>query len=268
MLRYIGLILVILAIIGMASITVAVLQKPSVSLYSQQGLYTASTFATNIGDKTYLVLISNDIKSIVSSYKANPYSIKTIIEGMPRMLNTPIDVEYMVIGTYMPVPKITGAVSSSTMSRFLQTIKNNVIFEEKATVPKTIYISINENEMNRYKYVYVVLVYITRRSEPISNFYFVPSTGNITTIGDTVNAALNGIWGASSYLDQVFTRLRLDYFGPLWLNVLGYLIVDALTVMRSLLIAAIGIVLIMIDYKRDPEAVRELFGISSRRKTT
>jgi len=266
MLRYIGLILVILAIIGIATITVATLQKPSVSLYSQQGLYTVSMFAANVGDKTYFVLVSHDIKSMMYSYREQPYMVEAVIDGMPRMRNTPVDVEYMVVGTYMPVPKITGAVSSATMTRFLQTIKSNIIIDEKATVPTHITIRLNEKQVSSYKYVYIVLVYVTRSNEPIKNFYIIMPRSNITTIGDVVSASLNGVWAATSSLNTVLYYLRSDYFDPLWLNIRGYLIVNTLTVTRALLIAAIGVVLILIDYRRDPEAVKDMFGLLTRRR--
>ncbi|NPA99280.1 MAG: hypothetical protein GXO43_07875 [Crenarchaeota archaeon] len=265
MLRYIGLILVILAIIGIATITVATLQKPSVSLFSQQGLYPISALVANIGDKTYFVLISHDIRSMMYSYKEQPYMVEAVIDGTPRMRNTPIIVEYMVIGTYMPVPKMRGAVSSTMMARFLQTIKSNIIINEKATIPTHISIRLNEKQVSGYKYVYIVLVYVVRRDEPISNFHIMTPSSNLTTVGDAIEESLNGIWSATDTVNVLLDYIRSDYFDPLWLSIHGYLIVNAFIMSRALLIAAIGIALIMIDYRRDPESVKDMFRLLSRR---
>ena len=269
MLRYIGLILVILAIIGLATIAVASLHKPSNSLYSQHGLYPISALVANIGDKTYFVLVSLDIKHMMYNYREQPYTVEAVIDGTPRMRNTPVNVEYMVIGTYMPVPRMRGAVSSTTMARFLNTIKNNVLIDVKATVPTHISFRLTEKQVSNYKYVYVVLVYVVRRNEPIRNFYVVMSRSNFTTIGDVVDASLNGVWTATDTINILLDYLSSDYFGLLWLYIRGYLIVNALTVSRALLIAAIGVALILIDYKRDPEAVKNMFRTRflSRRKT-
>lgn len=267
MLRYLGLLVIMLSLIGIIAMAVAAIQKPELTMYAINGPSTIASIASNIGNKTYFAIVSTDFKSSLKNYGNTnlPYVFSLEVSGSPISLNRPLGAKLLIIGTYLPVPHITGAVKPQVMNRFLTVAYSNIIYEVNIISGINIDLRINENKLTSYRYVYMVIIYVVNRNTLIRDFNVIPSQ-NLHRIGQVVDSALNGSWVANGLLNSVVKNIEIYYINPLTIRFIGYIEVSKEAALRTIIVASIGLVLIFIDYKRDPEAVKEMFRWIARRR--
>ena len=267
MLRYLGILIIMLSLVGIIAMAVATVQKPELTMYTLSSPSTVASIASNIGGKTYFAIVSTDFKSILRNYgNPNlPYVFSLEISGSPVSLNTPLEAKLLIIGTYMPVPHITGAVKPQVMNRFLTVAHSNIIYEVNIIPGMNIDLRIGENKLTSYRYVYMVIIYVVDRNTLVRDLNVMPSQ-DLYRIGQVVDSALNGSWAANGILNSVMKNIDIYYINPLTFRFIGYIEVGRDAVLRTAAVAFLGLALIFIDYKRDPEAVKETFRWLVRRR--
>lgn len=265
MLRYLGLLIIILSLVGIMVMAITTVQKPQVTLSTGRYPTVTASMASNIGGNTYFVFILSDLKSIQRTYANLPYKILVEVTGSPPVLNTPIETKLVVVGTYLPVPQISGAVKSLTMKRFLSMINVNKIVSIDLVPGHFVSLRISQDNITGYKYVYLVLMYVCDANTLVRDFNVIPQN-NMTTIGEIVDSAINGSWSANDVLSMIFKTIRIYYVNNLAIRVKGYLELSTSSIIRATALTFIGLVLILIDYIREPEKVKEMFSWVFKRK--
>ncbi len=265
MLRYLGLLIIILSLVGIMVMAIATIQKPQVILSTGRYPAVTASMASNIGGNTYFVFVLSDLKSIQRTYADLPYKIIVEVTGSPLVLNTPIETKLVVVGTYLPVPQISGAVKSSTMKRFLSTINANKIVSIDIVPGHFVSLRISQDKIAGYKHVYLVLIYVCSANTLVRDFNVIPQN-NMTSIGEIVDSAVNGSWSANGVLSAVFKTMRIYYVNNLAIRVKGYLELSTSSIIRATALASVGLVLILIDYIREPEKVKEMFSWVFKRR--
>ncbi|MCD6195946.1 MAG: hypothetical protein J7J82_04090 [Staphylothermus sp.] len=261
MLKYFILLFFIPVVVVGLSMTVIFYYNPAITqstMYGTSGpiIYSASTIAPN-GRPVFIYVVDN-VNNLINNYKglgSETYSYYLRVENrVPISLFTQFDkIELLVIGSNTPIPSYHGSIDWNVASKVISFIKNN----KYAEIPPGSSVEINlKNIHTAYTYT-AVIVYVKKNTVlsdlslryRVSSYAYMPVT-------DAIREEMKGNYSVATVLSGYRRSVLYDIFeinSGVVISIVSRISLSEIMILRWIIAFTILLVLLIYDYKRNPE---------------